>query len=87
MAMDNVMISAKEDNRQSHGTRTGTIKCSLCGHVFEKGRNTFCKNCPLSYGNCHFEKCPHCGYDIPQGSYLWTLMGKMIKTFKKARKK
>lgn len=48
------------------------IQCPLCGHKFREGAKTACSVCPLHYGKCHFEKCPHCGYDIPQGSVIWT---------------
>ncbi|OGX38885.1 MAG: hypothetical protein A3G91_00155 [Omnitrophica WOR_2 bacterium RIFCSPLOWO2_12_FULL_50_9] len=48
------------------------LKCPLCGFSFKEGLKTACYQCPLNYEKCHFEKCPHCGYDIPCASVLWT---------------
>jgi hypothetical protein len=50
------------------------------------GQKTVCGSCPLNYGSCNFEKCPHCGFDIPQSSRLWDLAVKAIGTFKKVKK-
>jgi hypothetical protein len=71
------MITHKEDKKEE------MIKCSLCGYSFEKGQRNSCESCPLNYGSCNFEKCPNCGYDIPQGSYLWTLAAKIIGKLKR----
>jgi hypothetical protein len=71
------MITHKEDKKAE------MIKCSLCGYSFEKGQKNSCESCPLNYGSCNFEKCPNCGYDIPQGSYLWTLAAKIIGKLKR----
>ena len=69
------------------GGQEKMIKCSLCGRFFEKGQKTSCASCPLNYGSCNFEKCPYCGFDMPQSSRLWTLAAKAIDHLKKARKK
>ncbi|MCK5492211.1 MAG: hypothetical protein KAJ14_03775 [Candidatus Omnitrophica bacterium] len=73
------MIVGKENEKKE------LIKCSLCGYSFEKGKGSegSCGSCPLNYGSCHFEKCPNCGYDIPQESTLWTFAAKIIDKFKR----
>jgi len=62
------------------------IKCSLCGHSFEEGLKSSCESCPLNYGSCNFEKCPNCGYDIPQGSFIGAFAAKMAGKIKRWRK-
>jgi len=81
------MISQKKEKEKSSIMREGMVKCSLCGHFFQKGQKNACGSCPLNYGTCNFEKCPHCGYDVPQGSYLWTFAAKTIDKIKKVGKK
>ena len=87
MGLDHAMISCVKEGTKTLDEPIKMIKCSLCGRLFEKGQKTSCESCPLNYGSCNFEKCPHCGYDMPQGSYLWTLGVKIINKFKKAGKK
>ncbi len=87
MGLDHVMIPQVKENIKTLNEQTKMIKCSLCGHLFEKGQKTSCASCPLNYGSCNFEKCPHCGYDMPQSSGLWTFAVNTINKFKKVRKK
>lgn len=59
------------------------ITCPLCGHKFTEGMKTGCFVCPMQYKKCHFEKCPHCGYDIPTvtrfGKWIVGLFDKLYK--------
>jgi hypothetical protein len=80
------MISDAGKNRKDPASGTGKITCPLCGYSFEKGQQTACASCPLHYGHCRFEKCPHCGYDIPQSSRLWDLAARIVGQLKNARK-
>lgn len=77
------------DNPNTKPGEIGLIQCPLCGHKFDRGVKTACTVCPLNYDTCHFEKCPNCGYDIAQGSFLWTAAEtawKNIKHFIKGEK-
>jgi len=45
-----------------------TIKCSLCGTVFEPAENT-CNGC-IVRKNCKLICCPNCGFGIPAESQI-----------------
>jgi hypothetical protein len=55
------------------------MKCLLCGYEFEGERSVTCEGCIFSKG-CNMVCCPNCGYKMP-------LKSKILKFFKKRRKK
>ncbi|OGX07034.1 MAG: hypothetical protein A2Z88_02995 [Omnitrophica WOR_2 bacterium GWA2_47_8] len=63
------------------------IVCPLCGCRFLKGEKSLCSQCPLNYGKCNFEKCPHCGYDVPQSSQFISLLSDIKQYIKGAWKR
>lgn len=56
------------------------MKCPFCGLEFkEKEGVSACRGCPLAK-SCLLLRCPRCGYEVP-------LEAKLVKSFKKWRKR
>ena len=66
-----------QDEIKKENGEEKTITCPLCGNTFTEGMKTGCFSCPMEYKKCYFEKCPHCGYDIPMDSRVWNFVKKI----------
>jgi Fe2+ transport system protein FeoA len=47
----------------------GSVRCGLCGHVFDPNGLACHEGCPLG-ARCRLICCPNCGYEVPDESRI-----------------